>query len=123
MADVSPIRFPPTVVDAVLAHMNTDHEPDNLIIVRAFAQPSATAAIMVGLDAAGGQWAATLPATQHTAAQLPATQHAATQHAATRQTVTIPWPLPVAERADIRRAVTQLYRDACGVLGIEPRVA
>lgn len=113
MADVSSIRFPSTVVDAVLAHMNTDHEPDNLIIVRAFAQPGATAAIMVGLDAAGGQWAATLPATQ-----LPATQHAATQ-----QTVTIPWPLPVAKRADIRRAVTQLYRDACGVLGIEPRVA
>lgn len=95
-------EFSPTVVEAVLAHMNTDHEPDNLAIVRAFAEPDARTAVMIGLDSAGGRWRATVAEEQ--------------------REVSIPWPQTVVERADIRRAVTTLYRDACAALGIQPRV-
>lgn len=94
--------FPTDVIAAVLAHMNSDHAADNLVIVRAFAAPSASTAIMTGLDAFGGDWSATVDG-------------------AARQ-VRIPWTIPVSERADIRRAVTLLYRDACSALGIDPRV-
>jgi len=82
--------------------MNTDHAEDNLVIVRAFANADAAAANMSGLDADGGDWTVTV-------------------HGAER-VVHIPWTIPVAERADIRRAVTLMYRSACARLGIEPRV-
>nr|WP_272818721.1 DUF2470 domain-containing protein [Prescottella equi] len=38
--------------------MNGDHTEDNLLIVRAFAEPDATAARMTGLDGRSGEWVA-----------------------------------------------------------------
>lgn len=89
--------FPPEVVDAVLRHMNSDHADDNLVIARANGAPDAVEATMTGLDADGGVWSVA-------GAEL-----------------RIPWTIPVAERADLRKAVVLLYRAACRTLGIEPR--
>ncbi len=94
--------FPPEIVDAVLRHMNSDHTDDNLVIVRANGVPDAAQATMTALDAQGGTWRVV----------------AADDHATD---VRIPWTIPVAERADIRKAVVLLYRSACRTLGIEPR--
>ncbi|GAB3583508.1 hypothetical protein GCM10027406_28250 [Leifsonia lichenia] len=95
--------FPPEVVDAVLRHMNSDHTDDNLVIVRANGAPDAAAATMTTLDADGGVWSV------------------GTADSAQESELRIPWPIPVAERADIRKAVVLLYRSACRALGIEPR--
>jgi len=94
--------FPPDVVAAVLAHMNTDHAEDNVVIVRAFAQPDAESALMTDLDTVGGSWVAVVDGRE--------------------LVVHIDWTIPVIERADIRRAVTVMYRDACTKLGISPRL-
>jgi hypothetical protein len=93
--------FSTEVVDAVLRHMNSDHLDDNLVIVRANGAPDATEATMTSLDSDGGVWSARSGAADHT--------------------LRIGWTIPVAERADIRRAVVLLYRSACSQLGIEPR--
>ena len=95
--------FPPEVVDAVLRHMNSDHTDDNIVIVRANGAPDAATATMTTLDADGGVWSVTTADTAH------------------GSELRIPWPIPVAERADIRKAVVVLYRSACRELGIEPR--
>jgi hypothetical protein len=93
--------FPPEVVPAVLAHMNDDHTEDSLRIVRAFARPEATAAVMSGLDEHAGHWSATVDG-------------------ATEE-VRVPWPAaPISERAEIRREVVALYEQACVKLGIAP---
>lgn len=93
--------FPPDVVDAVLHHMNDDHTDDSVVIVRAFAEPTATAATMIGLDATGGTWEAEVDGQQ--------------------RPVTISWPGPVAERADLRRQIVELYDSACERLGLPAR--
>jgi hypothetical protein len=49
-------NFEPSIVAAVLRHMNNDHPGDSLLIVRAYAAPDATAAVMTGLDHRGGTW-------------------------------------------------------------------
>lgn len=93
--------FPPEVVSAVLAHMNDDHTEDSLRIVRAFAQPAATAAVMTGLDEHAGLWSATV--------------------AGATEEVRVAWPAaPISQRAEIRREVVALYEQACRELGIEP---
>lgn len=93
--------FGPEVVNAVCAHMNDDHTEDNLRIVRAFAHPEATAAVMSGLDSEAGTWTATV--------------------AGVEEKVRVPWPgAPLVERADIRRDVVVLYEQACARLGLEP---
>ncbi|MFB2580121.1 DUF2470 domain-containing protein [Herbiconiux sp. P15] len=94
--------FSPDIVDAILRHMNGDHPDDNLLIARAFVDPSAEAATMVDLDGDGGVWDVSIGG-----------------HA-TRASVA--WPAgPITERAEVRREVVALYDDACAVLGIEPR--
>jgi putative heme iron utilization protein len=93
--------FPPEVVTAVLHHMNDDHTDDSLLIVRAFGAPDATGATMTGLDAEGGDWTA-----QVQGVPVP---------------VRVPWPVPVVERADIRRAVVVLHDTARERLGLPPR--
>lgn len=97
--------FPPEVVDAVLRHMNSDHTDDNLVIVRANGAPDAAEATMTTLDADGGVWSVT----------------GGSSEAGAVSELRIPWPIPVAERADIRKAVVLLYRSACRTLGIEAR--
>ncbi|GHD44335.1 DUF2470 domain-containing protein [Mycetocola manganoxydans] len=94
--------FGPEVVDAVLRHMNSDHADDNLLIVRAFADPAAASARMTGLDGEAGEWDVT--ATDGTVAR-----------------VRIDWCSPVTERSGIRREVVVLYDLAREKLGVPPR--
>ncbi|MFI5429870.1 DUF2470 domain-containing protein [Aeromicrobium sp. UC242_57] len=93
--------FSADVVEAVLGHMNGDHTDDNLVIVRAFAEPDASSAIMTGFDGEISTWEAAVGEES--------------------RTVTIPWPGPVVERADIRREVVNLYDQAAEKLGLAPR--
>ncbi|MES2169798.1 MAG: DUF2470 domain-containing protein [Actinomycetota bacterium] len=81
--------FSDDVVTAVLAHMNSDHGPDSLTIVRAFADPFATTARMSGLDGEAGYWE------YDGGAQL-----------------RIPWSAPISERPEIRREVVTIYDEA-----------
>ena len=93
--------FAPEVIDAVCAHMNDDHTEDSLRIVQAFARPSATAAVMSGLDGDAGVWTTTVDGAD--------------------EDVRVPWPAaPITERAEIRREVVALYEWACKELGLEP---
>ena len=93
--------FAPEIVSAVLAHMNGDHLDDSLLIARAFGDPDAADASMIGLDENGGTFAYTL--------------------AGEEAEVTVPWTAPISERAEIRREVVVMYDRACAALGIEPR--
>ena len=97
------MSFPPEVVDAVLDHMNGDHTDDSLVIVRAFAEPRATSATMTGLDADGGEWAATVDGGT--------------------VTVRVPWTQTAVERGDLRREVVRLYDAGLERLGLPPRAA
>lgn len=97
-----PHTFASDAVAAILAHMNGDHADDNLTIVRAFGASAATAARMTGLDGEAGLWEATVDA-----APVP---------------VRVPWPQgPIAERPAVRRAVVDVYREACRRLGVPAR--
>lgn len=93
--------FAPDVVRAVTAHMNDDHRADNVLIVQAFVDAAASDAEMVDLDVTGGTWAY--------------------EAEGERKEAHVTWPVPVESRADIRKAVVLLYRDACRELGVEPR--
>lgn len=94
--------FDQQVVDAVTGHMNGDHPEDNLLIVRALGeQPEATAAVMTGLDGAGGDWEATVDGAP--------------------VAVRVPWSRPLTERPEIRVEVVRMYQEACERLGVEPR--
>lgn len=97
----SPEVFPAEIVDAVLAHMNSDHNDDNLLIVRAFGDPDATAATMTTLDHRGGTWSYAL--------------------AGEERRLTLPWSADIGERHEIRREIVGLYDAACRRLGIQPR--
>ncbi len=101
--------FPAEVVQAVCAHMNGDHTEDNLLIVRAFARPEASAAVMTDADAEGGTWRVTTAA-------------AAAGGEEVVEDVRVGWPgAPITERAEIRREVVALYDAACERLGVERR--
>ncbi|ARJ07031.1 hypothetical protein GCM10010988_23830 [Cnuibacter physcomitrellae] len=94
--------FDPDVVQAILRHMNGDHTDDNILIARAFVDPSAEASVMTGYDADGGTWEVTTSGSTRSA--------------------TVAWPNgPIAERPDVRREIVALYDEACAVLGVEPR--
>jgi len=96
-------NFEPSVVQAVVAHMNDDHLEDNLLIVRAHGAPEATAAAMKDIDAEAGTWEVVGP-------EGPVGE------------LRIPWPDgPISERAEIRREVVTLYDAARAALGVEPR--
>ncbi|WEG08716.1 DUF2470 domain-containing protein [Microbacterium horticulturae] len=98
-----PHVFDTDAVTAILTHMNGDHTDDNLLIVRAFGEPDAVSARMIGLDGEAGEWEAT-----------------GVDAAAT--TVRVPWPGgPITERPAVRKAVVLVYREACARLGVEPR--
>ncbi|MEO8094265.1 MAG: DUF2470 domain-containing protein [Pseudolysinimonas sp.] len=93
--------FPATTVDAVLAHMNSDHNDDNLLIVRAFGAPDATAAAMTTLDHRGGTWTYALAGMEHE--------------------LTLPWRTEISERPEIRQEIVALYDAACTALGVAAR--
>ena len=106
-----PHTFDADVVAAVLRHMNGDHADDNLLIVRAFAEPTASPdtegdeiadAVMTGFDGDGGVWRIT--------------------RGGTASDLRVPWPGgPISERPEVRREVVAIYDLACARLGIEPR--
>ena len=93
--------FDPSVIEAVLAHMNDDHLDDNLLIARAFGHPDAVAATMIGLDETGGFWSYTV--------------------GEKTEELTVSWSTTIGERPEIRREIVGLYDAACERLGIEPR--
>lgn len=98
-----PTAFEPAVVEAVLAHMNDDHDDDSLLIVHAFGAPHAVAATMNGVDGEAGTWVVT-------------------DEDGVSEELRIVWPGgPITERAEIRREVVVLYDEACRSLGLEPR--
>jgi hypothetical protein len=86
--------FSDDIVSAVLAHMNSDHNDDNLTIVRAFADPHASSATMTGLDESFGYWV--------TGDGLQ---------------VTLPWSVTISERPEIRREIVLLHSAASQRLG------
>ncbi|MCW2748588.1 MAG: hypothetical protein JWP10_1730 [Nocardioidaceae bacterium] len=94
-------EFPPDIVDAVAAHMNADHPDDSLVIVQAFAEPTATAAQMTGLDSDAGYWDATV--------------------GSERLEVKVAWLAPISNRAAIRTAVVELYDAGRAKLGLPAR--
>ena len=100
MPNFSDAVFSDEIVAAVLAHMNDDHTDDNLLIVRAFGAPDATAAVMTTLDRTGATWVYTSDAEHE---------------------LTVPWLGPIGERAEIRREIVRLYDRSCEKLGIETR--
>lgn len=95
-------RFDDAVITGVLHHMNDDHTADNLLIVRAFGAPEATAAVMTGFTGDAAMWTAQTPSGS--------------------QDVTVPWPGgSISERPQVRQQVVALYDEACARLGVEPR--
>lgn len=95
--------FSADVVDAILHHMNDDHTDDGLAIVRAFAEPAATAVTMTGFDSTATAWDVSTGADS--------------------RSVTIAWLGPVVERADVRREIVHLYDEAVQKLGLPAREA
>jgi hypothetical protein len=93
--------FSADVIEAVLAHMNSDHNDDNVLIARAFGDPDATSATMTTLDETGGTWLFDTPRRQ--------------------ELLTVPWSTTISERAEIRREIVHLYDVACEKLGVTPR--
>ncbi|MCH1881642.1 DUF2470 domain-containing protein [Agrococcus sp. ARC_14] len=84
--------FTDDVIAAVVAHMNGDHVDDQLAIVRAHGRPTAASATLVTIGADG----------------LAFDVQEAGGDRAVAERVTVPWPVPIEERADIRRAVVLL---------------
>lgn len=93
--------FDEATVTAVLAHMNGDHPDDNLLITRAFGDPDAESAVMIGLDGDAGTWSYTI--------------------AGAARDLSVPWSHAISERPEIRREVVVLYDTACAKLGVTPR--
>lgn len=96
-----PYTFDQKIVDAVLHHMNADHNDDSLLIARAFGAPDAERSVMTTLDGDGGTWLVT--------------------EAGHERQLQVPWSRPITERPEIRREVVVLYDRACAALGLEPR--
>lgn len=109
--------FDPTIVTAVLHHMNDDHGDDNLLIARAFGSPAAHQARMTHVDGHAGYWAYSSAAQPEAddsdarGADAPVAEH----------TVRVEWSTPITERAEIRREIVTLYDRACIELGLTPR--
>ncbi|MET7338050.1 DUF2470 domain-containing protein [Nonomuraea sp. NPDC005650] len=91
--------FTADAVEAIKRHMNDDHAGDSLIIVRALGdRPEATSAVTSDVDAEAIEF---------------------TVDGGDR--VRVPWGETLTERAQVRKAVVRLYRDACDKLGIAAR--
>ena len=82
--------------------MNEDHIDDNLLIARAFGYADVSESLMIGFDGDVAKWRVTDPAGEHE--------------------LVVAWPDgPISERAQVRRSVVLVYREACSRLGITPR--
>ena len=92
------MSFAPDVVAAVMRHMNTDHADDCVVLCQALGgQPTATAAVMSGLDGDAASFEATVDGQP-----VP---------------VRIPFATTLTERAQIRVEIVRLYDEACARLG------
>lgn len=100
--------FDPSVVAAVLHHMNDDHFADNLLIARAFGDRSAQAARMVDVDGFAGHWLYSVSSADDVARE-------------TETELRVPWSVPITGRSEIRREIVALYDRACSALDLEPR--
>lgn len=93
--------FAPEVVTQIMRHMNGHHTEDSLIISRAFGgQPTATAAIMSGMDADGIDFAVTVDGVETSAR--------------------VAWSQRLTARAQVREEVTRMYHNARAELGLPP---
>ena len=96
------MTFTPEVVAQIARHMNDDHAEDNLLIVRGLGGIStATSARMSGMDADAMEFAAAVDGVE-----VP---------------VRVPFGERLTERRQVRAEALRMYRDACAVLGLEPR--
>ncbi|TYB69930.1 DUF2470 domain-containing protein [Nonomuraea sp. PA05] len=91
--------FTADAVEAIKRHMNDDHADDGLIIVRGLGgRPDARTALTSDVDA-----------------------EAITFTIDGGERVRVPWGQTLTERAQVRKAVVLLYREACDKLGIAAR--
>ncbi|AQZ67050.1 unnamed protein product [[Actinomadura] parvosata subsp. kistnae] len=91
--------FTADVVEAIKRHMNDDHADDGLTIVRALGgRPDAQTALTSDVDA-----------------------EAITFTIDGGERVRVPWGETLTERAQVRKAVVRLYREACAKLGLPAR--
>ncbi|MEV4802929.1 DUF2470 domain-containing protein [Nonomuraea sp. NPDC049421] len=91
--------FTPDVVEAIKRHMNDDHAEDGLLIVRGLGgRPDAGTAVTSDVDA-----------------------EAITFTIDGGERVRVPWGETLTERAQVRKAVVRLYREACEKLGMPAR--
>lgn len=91
--------FTPDAVEAIKRHMNDDHAEDGLLIVRALGgRPEAASAVTTDVDA-----------------------EAITFTIDGGERVRVPWGETLTERAQVRKAVVRLYREACARLGVPAR--
>lgn len=104
MSNTESSPFTPQVIEAVTAHMNTDHPEDNLLIARSLGgMPEATSATMIGIDPQGARFAAVVNGTT--------------------TEFDVPWAVEITERATIRHEVVRMYHEACAAMGVTPRDA
>lgn len=94
-------RFSSETIAAVLAHMNSDHNDDNLLIVRAFGALDAASSRMTTLDHRGATWAYAAGGVDYD--------------------LTLAWTCEISERPEIRREIVVIYDAACAKLGIVAR--
>ncbi len=120
--------FDPTIVAAVLHHMNDDHADDNLLIARAFGDRDATAARMVGVDGRAGYWVYSVGGADGEAAPDGAMLVGGDPSAdvgdpadADEIDLRVEWSGAITERPEIRREIVVLYDRACAELGIAAR--
>ncbi|MFC5822631.1 DUF2470 domain-containing protein [Nonomuraea insulae] len=91
--------FTAEAIEAIKRHMNDDHAEDSLIIVRGLGgRPEAESAEVSDVDA-----------------------EAITFAVDGGEPVRVPWGQTLTERAQVRKAVVMLYREACGKLGLPIR--
>ncbi len=93
--------FSPEVVEAILGHMNREHNEDSLVICRAYGPTrDAVAAELLTIDAAGMTFSV--------------------ETGSGTELVTLAWTEPVEERADIRAEIVRRYHAARELLGLGP---
>ncbi|WP_206447930.1 DUF2470 domain-containing protein [Agrococcus sp. KRD186] len=91
-------QFTDDVIEAVVHHMNDDHGDDQLAMVREHARPHAASATLMTLGADGLAFDVEVPEGPELVTER----------------VIVPWPMPIVERTDIRRAVVMLMPRANG---------
>jgi hypothetical protein len=96
-------EFPDDVVRDAMAHMNTDHAEEALVIVQAHGAREATAAALSGFDSHNTVWTVMGP-------EGPIDE------------LHIPWPSGVvSDRRQIRGEIVSLYKASCTALGVKPK--